>query len=72
MSDACRFSIADQLAEGEKSMASYLTNYEPMKGVKINGKLNGITPNKVILTPNAIVAMVVATGNVSVTIDGLE
>ena len=72
MSDACRFSIAEQLAEGEKSMASYLTNYEPMKGVKINGKLNGITPNKVILTPNAIVAMVVATGNVSVTIDGLE
>ena len=69
---ACKFSIADQLAEGEKSMANYLTNYEPMKGVKINGTLSQITPNKVILTPNAIVAMVVATGKVFVSIDGLE
>lgn len=72
LGDACKFSIADQLAEGEKSMASYLTNYEPMKGVKVNGKLGQITPNKVILTPNAIVAMVVATGKVAVSIDGLE
>lgn len=72
LGEACRFSIADQLAEGEKSMASYLTNYEPMKGVKVNGKLGQITPNKVILTPNAIVAMVVATGKVAVSIDGLE
>lgn len=72
LGDACKFSIADQLAEGEKSLASYLTNYEPMKGVKVNGKLGQITPNKVILTPNAIVAMVVATGKVAVSIDGLE
>jgi hypothetical protein len=72
MSDACRFSIADQLAEGEKKMATYLNNYEPIKGVKVNGTLGQITPNKVILTPNAIVAMVVATGKVSVSIDGLE
>ena len=72
LGDACKFSIADQLAEGEKSMANYLTNYEPMKGVKINGTLSQITPNKVILTPNAIVAMVVATGKVAVSIDGLE
>lgn len=72
LGDACKFSIANQLAEGEKSMASYLTNYEPIKGVKVNGKLGQITPNKVILTPNAIVAMVVATGKVAVSIDGLE
>jgi hypothetical protein len=72
MADACSFSIAEQLAEGEKTMTNYLNNYEPMKGVKVNGKLNGVTPNKVILTPNAIVAMVIATGNVAVTIDGLE
>ncbi|RKD13228.1 hypothetical protein BCY91_10425 [Pelobium manganitolerans] len=72
MADACRFSIASQLADGEKTMASYLNNYQPIKGVKVNGKLNGITPNKVILTPNAIVAMVVANGQVAVTIDGME
>jgi hypothetical protein len=72
MSDACRFSIASQLADGEKTMSSYLNNYQPIKGVKVNGSLTGITPNKVILTPNAIVAMVVATGKVAVSIDGLE
>jgi len=72
LGDACKFSIADQLAEGEKSMAGYLTNYEPVKGVKVNGKLGQITPNKVILTPNAIVAMVIATGKVAVSIDGIE
>lgn len=72
MSDACRFSIASQLADGEKTMAGYLNNYQPIKGVKVNGTLTGITPNKVILTPNAIVAMVVATGKVAVSIDGME
>ncbi len=72
MADACRFSVAEQLAEGQKTMTTYLTNYEPMKGVKVNGKLNQITPGKVILTPNAIVAMVVATGKVAVSVDGME
>ncbi len=72
MGDACRFSIASQLADGEKTMSGYLNNYQPIKGVKVNGSLGGISPNKVILTPNAIVAMVIATGKVAVTIDGLE
>jgi hypothetical protein len=72
MADACKFSIADQLAQGEKTMASYLNNYQPMKGIRVTGSLGQITPNKVILTPNAIVAMVVATGKVALKIDGLE
>lgn len=72
MSDACRFSVASQLADGEKTMASYLDNYQPIKGVKVNGKLNNISPNKVILTPNAIVIMLVASGKVAVSIDGME
>ncbi len=72
MTDACKFSVADQLADGEKTMTSYLNNYQPIKGVKVNGTLGQITPNKVILTPNAIVAMVIATGKVAITIDGLE
>ena len=72
MGDACKFSIADQLAQGEKTMASYLNNYQPIKGIRVTGSLGQITPNKVILTPNAIVAMVVATGKVALKIEGLE
>lgn len=72
MAEACKFSIASQLAEGQKTMATYLNNYQPIKGVKVNGNLAGITPNKVILTPNAIVAMLVIGGKVAVNVDGLE
>jgi hypothetical protein len=72
MAAYCRFSIASQLAEGQKTMATYLNNYQPVKGVKVNGNLAGIIPNKVILTPNAIVAMVVIDGKLSVTVDGLQ
>jgi len=68
----CRFSIAEQLADGEKTMKTYLTNYQPMKGVKVNGSLGQISPNKIVLTPNAIVAMLVANGKVAVSVDGLE
>ncbi|MBY0246011.1 MAG: DUF4403 family protein [Sphingobacteriaceae bacterium] len=68
----CKFSIAAQLADGQKMAAKYLTNYEPVKGVKINGSLNQLAPNKIFLTPSAIVAMIIAKGNVSVKIEGLQ
>jgi hypothetical protein len=72
IAENCRFSIAEQLADGEKTMKTYLTNYQPVKGVKVNGSLGQISPNKIVLTPNAIVAMLVANGKVAVSIDGLE
>ncbi|RZK67541.1 MAG: DUF4403 family protein, partial [Pedobacter sp.] len=53
-------------------MKTYLTNYQPAKGVRVNGNLGQLSPNKIILTPNAIVAMVVANGKVAISIDGLE
>lgn len=67
----CRFSISDQLKEGEKTMATYLTNYEPVKGVKVNGAMTQLSPNKIFLTPNALVAMVVAKGRVGISINGM-
>lgn len=68
----CRFSIAEQLADGEKNMKAYLNNYQPTKGVKINGALGQVSPNKIVLTPNAIVAMLVANGKVAISVDGLD
>jgi hypothetical protein len=72
IAENCRYSIVADLADGEKSLKSYLTNYQPVKGVKVNGSLTGITPGKIILTPNAIVTMLVANGKVAVSVDGLE
>lgn len=68
----CRFSIAEQLNEGQKTMATYLNGYQPMKGVKVNGSMTELAPNKIFLTPNAIVAMVVAKGKIAISINGLE
>ncbi len=68
----CSFSIAGQLKEGEKKMAGYLTNYQPVKGVKVNGLMTELAPNKIFLTSNAIIAMVIAKGKVSISIDGLD
>ena len=49
----------------------YLNNYEPIKGIKINGSLDQLLPNKIVLTPNAIVAMIVAKGQVAIKVEGL-
>ncbi len=68
----CRFSILQELTEGQKTMSTYLTNYQPVKGVKVNGSMTDLAPNKIFLTPNAIVAMVVAKGKVAISIDGME
>jgi hypothetical protein len=68
----CRFSIAETLNEGAKTMAGYLNNYQPVKGVKVNGALTELAPNKVFITSNAMIAMVAAKGKVSIIIDGME
>ncbi|MBC7694891.1 MAG: DUF4403 family protein, partial [Burkholderiales bacterium] len=51
---------------------TYLTNYQPVKGVRVNGAMTELAPNKIVLTPNAIITMVVAKGKVAISIDGLE
>lgn len=68
----CRFSIADQLNNGQKTMATYLSNYQPVKGVKVSGAMTNMTPDQIILTPQAMIAMVTASGKLAIKIDGLE
>ncbi|WP_207426090.1 DUF4403 family protein [Pedobacter sp. SYSU D00535] len=68
----CRFSISSYLKEGQKSISSFLTNYQPIEGVRINGTLTKLAPNKVVLTPNALVALVVAKGKAGISINGMK
>ncbi len=70
--ESCRFSIADQLNNGQKTMATYLSNYQPVKGVKVSGTMTNMTPDQIILTPQAMIAMVTASGKLAIKIDGLE
>lgn len=69
---SCTFSIASQLSEAEKTMKTYLNNYQPIKGVNVSGKITKLSPDKIVLTPNAIVAIITAKGQVVIRIDGLE
>ena len=68
----CRYSIQPNLEEGKKSMMSYLTNYSPMPGVFVNGKMEDIQFQKIQLTNQAIIAFINVKGSVKVTIDGLK
>ena len=68
----CRYSIKDQLTQGGATLKNYLTNYEPTKGVKVNGRVYGLVPQKITLTPNAIVTMITADGKVSIIVDGMQ
>ena len=68
----CRYSIQENMDEGKKSMASYLDNYSPMKGVFINGNMSDFTFEKVELTNKAIIAFISSNGKMKITIDGME
>ena len=68
----CRYSIQENMDEGKKSMASYLDNYSPMKGVFINGNMSDFTFEKVELTNKAIIAFISTNGKMKITIDGME
>jgi Domain of unknown function (DUF4403) len=69
---SCRYSITPNLEEAKKSMKQYLTNYSPMPGVFVNGKIEDISFQKIQLTNKAILAFIKVNGNVNVNVDGLK
>jgi hypothetical protein len=70
--ESCRYSIKDQLAQGEATLKTYLSNSQPTKGVRVNGRIEHLTPGKISLTPNAIITMITANGKVSISVDGMQ
>jgi hypothetical protein len=70
--ESCKYSIKPNLDEGKKNMLPYLTNYSPMKGVFVNGKLNDFIFEKMELTEKGIVAFITSTGTMKITIDGMD
>ncbi len=72
ISESCRYSLSGQLTQGEATLKNYLTNYQPVKGVKVNGNLGTLSPQNITLTPNAIVTMINANGKVSISVNGME
>lgn len=70
--ESCRYSIQSNIEEGKQNTLKYLTNYSPMKGVVVNGKIHEFEFQKIQLTPTAILAFVQITGEVDLNINGLE
>lgn len=72
MEESCRYSLQPNLEEGKKTMLKYLSNFSPMPGVFVNGKMGDIGFTDVQLTNKAILAFLTVTGKVAIKVDGLE
>lgn len=72
MEESCRYSLQPNLEEGKHTMMNYLSNFSPMPGVFVNGKMGDINFKEVQLTNKAILAFLTVQGKVTVKVDGLE
>jgi hypothetical protein len=70
--ESCRYSIKPNLEEGKKSIQGYLSNYSPMPGIFVNGKLEKFDFEKVQITNNAIIAFIKGSGSIDLKVDGMK
>jgi hypothetical protein len=68
----CRYSIRNNLDEGKKNIEAYLTNFSPMPGVYINGKVGNLQFKKIQLTNQAMLAFLSIDGNANISINGIK
>jgi hypothetical protein len=52
-------------------LQAQLSNNKVTKGIVLNGKIESLSPDKVYLTPNSIIATVAAKGKVDLKVEGL-
>lgn len=72
MQESCRYSLQPNLEEGKKTMLKYLSNFSPMPGVFVNGKMGDINFADMQLTNKAILAFLTVNGQVAIKVDGLD
>jgi hypothetical protein len=70
MKESMTFNIGGQIDEMKKQVQANL-NKSVSKGVTLNGNVVDLTPDKVYLTPNSIIAVINAKGKLDIKIDGL-
>ena len=61
----------DDLINYAKQNVEAAMNTEYIKGVKLSGKVESVTPDKVYITPTGIVAVVFARGKLDLKVNGL-
>jgi hypothetical protein len=71
MQQALTFPVGEQIDEARRQIQAMLNQKAVAKGVVLNGQLTEISPDRVYLTPQSILAVVFANGKMSLSVDGL-
>jgi hypothetical protein len=71
LTEAFKVPVGPQLAEAKKNLQEKLNNNQIVKGIYLNGQIDELVPSSVVITPDAIFAVVLAKGKVDVKIAGL-
>ncbi|MFD1818460.1 DUF4403 family protein [Pseudarcicella hirudinis] len=72
MKEALTFQMGGQIDEIKKQIQANLSNNKVAKGIVLNGKIEELSPDKVYLTPNSIIAVILAKGKLNLQVDGLD
>lgn len=72
MQESMVFPIGEQLDASKKDAQAYFNNYEAVKGVFLNGKLEKLEASEVYLIQDAIIAVISVGGNISVNLNGMD
>jgi hypothetical protein len=66
------FPLDDNLDDAKKMIAKQLDNYEPMKGILINGELKDLKVEGIQMNQNAIRVIVSTNGKIKMDVNGLN
>ncbi len=72
MQDALKIPLGDRIEEVKELIQHKITHRQVAKGIVLNGQLDELSPTEVYITPQSIVAVVLAKGKLNVKIDGLS
>ena len=68
----CRYSIQKELLKSKDQLDFFLNNYQPQKGIQINGKTGEIAFKRIALTNTGLAAFLGVEGEAKIEINGLE
>lgn len=72
MQESLEIPVGSSIDDIKKQIQTTLKNNQLRKGIILNGNITDIKPDKVYLTPNSIIARVMATGKVGLKIEGID
>lgn len=72
MQESLEIPVGSNIDDIKKQIQANLDKNELRKGIILQGNINDLKPDKVYLTPNSIIARVMATGKVGLKVEGVE